>query len=148
MRGNSSGPPKKRILSGEPRSCFAQPPPSPECSEKLIGFKVRRTVRSGSIADPLTNLIDNFGRASTFHQAHVRFTPKSGHVQRTSLCLLWAKSGHSAIHSIISSATSCMEAGTERPSALAVLRLMTSSNLANCTIGRSAGFSPFRIFPV
>src|SRR5262249_12134548 len=24
---------------------------------------------------------------------HVRFTPKSGHVQRTSSCLLWAKSG-------------------------------------------------------
>jgi hypothetical protein len=26
---------------------------------------------------------------------HVRFTPESGHVQRTSLCLLWANSGHS-----------------------------------------------------
>jgi hypothetical protein len=26
--------------------------------------------------------------------AHVRFTPESGHVQCTSLCLLWAKSAH------------------------------------------------------
>src|SRR5215831_6376142 len=25
---------------------------------------------------------------------HVRFTPESGHVRRTSSCLLWAKSGH------------------------------------------------------
>jgi hypothetical protein len=25
---------------------------------------------------------------------HVRFTPKSGHVQCTSSCLLWANSGH------------------------------------------------------
>src|SRR5262245_32174260 len=25
---------------------------------------------------------------------HVRFTPESGHVQRTSSCLLWANSGH------------------------------------------------------
>jgi hypothetical protein len=28
---------------------------------------------------------------------HVCFTPESGHVQCTRLCLLWAKSGHSAI---------------------------------------------------
>jgi hypothetical protein len=63
-------------------------------------------------------------------------------------CPLSANSEHSVIHSIISSATSYIEVGTERPSVLAVLRLMTSSNLANCTIGRSAGFSPFRTFPV
>jgi hypothetical protein len=28
---------------------------------------------------------------------HVRFTPKSGHVQCTGLCLLWANSGHGAL---------------------------------------------------
>jgi hypothetical protein len=27
-------------------------------------------------------------------QGHVCFTPESGHLQCTSLCLLWAKSGH------------------------------------------------------
>jgi hypothetical protein len=27
----------------------------------------------------------------------VRFTPKSGHVQYTSRCLLWANSGHRAV---------------------------------------------------
>ena len=34
------------------------------------------------------------------------------------------------------------EGVTVRPSALAILRLMTSSNLADCSTGRSAGFSP------
>ena len=35
--------------------------------------------------------------------------------------------------------------GTVRPMALAVLRLMTSSNFVGCSIGRSAGRAPFRI---
>ena len=35
--------------------------------------------------------------------------------------------------------------GTSRPSARAVLRLMTSSYLVGACTGRSAGFSPFRI---
>ena len=37
--------------------------------------------------------------------------------------------------------------GTVRPSALAVLRLITNSNLVDCMTGRSAGFSPLRIRP-
>ena len=32
-----------------------------------------------------------------------------------------------------------------RPSAWAVLRLMTSSNVVGCSTGRSAGLVPFRI---
>jgi hypothetical protein len=35
-----------------------------------------------------------------------------------------------------------------RPRALAVFMLMTNSNLFDCTIGKSAGFSPFRMRPV
>jgi hypothetical protein len=35
--------------------------------------------------------------------------------------------------------------GMVRPSALAALRLMTSSNFAGCSTGRSAGFAPLRI---
>jgi len=38
--------------------------------------------------------------------------------------------------------------GTSRPGALAVGKLMTSSNLVGCTTGRSAGFSPLRMRPV
>ena len=36
-------------------------------------------------------------------------------------------------------------AGRSRPSALAVLRLITRSNLVGCSTGRSAGFEPRRI---
>src|SRR5262249_52861960 len=52
------------------------------------------------------------------------------------------------LHSIPSSAVICMISGTVRPSALAVLRLITSSNFVGCTTGRSAGFAPLRICPV
>jgi hypothetical protein len=51
-------------------------------------------------------------------------------------------------HSITSSASNCIELGTSMPSALAVCRLMTSSNLFDCKTGKSAGFSPLRIRPV
>ena len=48
-------------------------------------------------------------------------------------------------HSITSSARSKIDCGTARPSALAVLRLTTISNLVgNCT-GRSPGFAPRRM---
>jgi len=48
-------------------------------------------------------------------------------------------------HSITSSARTRSEGGTLRPSALAVFRLITISNLVGCSIGRSAGFVPLRI---
>src|SRR5262249_19982484 len=48
-------------------------------------------------------------------------------------------------HSITSSASCCNCGGTLRPSALAVLRLMTSSYLTGLCIGRSPGLSPLRI---
>jgi hypothetical protein len=51
-------------------------------------------------------------------------------------------------HSITSSAVASSVGGTVRPSALAVLRLMTSSTFADCWTGKSAGFSPLRIRPV
>jgi hypothetical protein len=52
-----------------------------------------------------------------------------------------------APYSITSSAMASSVGGTSRPSALAVLRLMTSSNLVGCTTGRSVGFAPLRIRP-
>src|SRR5262245_46709701 len=50
-------------------------------------------------------------------------------------------------HSITSSALASNVSGMVRPSPLAVLRLITSSNLVGCMTGRSAGFSPLRIRP-
>jgi hypothetical protein len=48
-------------------------------------------------------------------------------------------------HSITSSAMASNLSGTVRPSALAVLRLITSSNLVGCCTGRSAGLSPLKM---
>ena len=50
-------------------------------------------------------------------------------------------------YSITSSATVSILSGMVRPSAFAVLRFITSSNLTACTTGRSAGLAPMRIFP-
>ena len=50
-------------------------------------------------------------------------------------------------HSITSSARASSVGGTSRPSALAVLRLITSSNLVGCMTGRSAGLAPLRMRP-
>jgi hypothetical protein len=86
------------------------------------------------------------------HECDVRFTPEGGHSSTARECLLCAKSGfmhRSKQHrySITSSARLCTDCGTVMPSALAVLRLMNSSTFVDCMTGRSAGFSPLRIFP-
>jgi hypothetical protein len=96
-------------------------------------------------------------------------------VQRTSPCPLWVISRHvqctnpcplysqkqtcavqlgmsamgqkrtSAVYSITSSARPISVFGTLRPSALAVLRLITSSYLVGACTGRSPAFSPLRM---
>src|SRR5262249_28668998 len=48
-------------------------------------------------------------------------------------------------HSITSLARASRVGGTSRPSALAVLRLITVSNFTGACTGRSAGFSPLRM---
>ncbi len=48
-------------------------------------------------------------------------------------------------HRMTSSARSNTDCGIMRPSALAVLRLITSSNLVGCSTGSSAGFAPLKI---
>ena len=53
-----------------------------------------------------------------------------------------------ALHSITSSARASSVGGTSRPSAFAVLRLITRSNLVGCSTGISAGFAPRRILSV
>src|SRR5262245_6061449 len=50
-----------------------------------------------------------------------------------------------ARHSITSSASESRLSEILTPSALAVLRLITVSNLVGCNTGRSAGFAPLRI---
>src|SRR5262249_52365018 len=50
------------------------------------------------------------------------------------------------LHSMTSSARASIEAGNIRPSAVAVLRFNTSSNLMLCSTGKSAALAPFRTF--
>src|SRR5262249_125355 len=52
-----------------------------------------------------------------------------------------------ALHSITSSARASSAGGISSPSARAVTRLMTNSNLVGCTTGRSAGLAPLRTLP-
>src|SRR5262249_5952160 len=52
-----------------------------------------------------------------------------------------------SLHSITSSARASSVGGTVRPSTLAVVRLITSSNLVGNSIGRSPALAPFRILP-
>jgi hypothetical protein len=75
----------------------------------------------------------------------VRFTPESGHVRRTSPCLLWVRSGHSGHYSITSSAATSRPAGTVRSSFLAVFKLRAVSYLVGVCTGSSAGLAPRRI---
>src|SRR5450759_1704602 len=48
-------------------------------------------------------------------------------------------------HSITSSASASSVGGTVKPRALAVLRLITSSNFVGMRTGSSAGFAPLRM---
>ena len=52
-----------------------------------------------------------------------------------------------APYSITSSARARSVAGTVRPSALAVLRLIAKINFVGWSTGKSAGFSPFKMRP-
>jgi hypothetical protein len=56
-----------------------------------------------------------------------------------------ARNGSGRPHSITFSARSRNDSGIVSPSALAVVRLITSANLVGCSTGRSAGFAPRRI---
>jgi hypothetical protein len=57
--------------------------------------------------------------------------------------------GRSTIcYSITSSVMARSCGGTSMPSSLAVCRLMTNSDLTDCTTGRSAGLAPLRMRPV
>jgi len=75
------------------------------------------------------------------------YDPKPPFVQASSC----KRRGHNSLalaaYSITSSARNRNASGMVSPSAFAVLRLTTSSNRVGCRIGRSPGFSPFRIRP-
>src|SRR5262249_27367483 len=86
------------------------------------------------------------------------YVQKANHRQRRLLCARRERPrGHRAAekrdelaasdHSITSSARASSVGETSNPSARAVTRLMTNSNLVACTTGRAAGFAPVRAWP-
>ena len=104
-----------------------------------IGRRPREThVRLGSKADvgPPLRLCPLYPRKRTSSDA----------MGMSALChkLTFALQHH---YSITSSANARSFSGTSSPSALAVLRLITSSTFVACSTGNSAGFSPLRILP-
>ena len=82
-------------------------------------------------------------------RVNVRYAPASDRLLRRHKMTLWAKNDQSAVQqNTVYSITSAMVisvGGISRPSAFAVVRLMTSSNFVGCSTGRSAGFAPRRI---
>ena len=125
VSGQATVTPPRRVMNS--RRLIATPEGSgqgilPTCTRSLEGSGVEPAdVRFGSKADMCSA------------QAHVRFTPNSGHVTNR--------------YSITSSAAICKVGGTLRRSDLAALRLMTSSNLVSRSTGRSLGLAPLRIRP-
>jgi hypothetical protein len=114
------GPPDRSAALRRPLSRGSSPcgrPPEP-----LVGYQINRQL-SGWNLPPL--MIRAFG-------AHCQFRTHAP--QQATGC-----------YSITSSARTSSVGGTSSPSALAVLRLITSSNLVGCSTGSSAGFAPFRI---
>src|SRR5262249_27702139 len=83
------------------------------------------------------------------------YVQKANHRQRRLLCARRERPRHRTAeqrdelaalhHSITWSVRASNVVGTSRPSALAVIRLMTRSNLVGCSTGRSAGFAPRKI---
>ena len=84
-------------------------------------------------------------RGQTASNLDVRASLKSGYSRLRLQCPLSAISGHTAVHSISSSARESKLGGTVRPIALAAFILIASSYLTGSCTGRSAGFVPLRI---
>src|SRR5215831_6275461 len=84
------------------------------------------------------------------HQANVALPPKADKLQTFRDVRLVPKAdicaaGKMTAYSITSSASASTPGGIVRASALAVLRLITNSNLVGCTTGSWAGFSPLKM---
>src|ERR1700692_1241816 len=75
-------------------------------------------------------------------QREVCFAPVNGHRRAAAACPKRANNGSGQPYSITSSAQASTGGGTVRPRALAVLRLMTSSNLVGCTMRLKAQAAP------
>jgi hypothetical protein len=107
------------------------------CNAEFGRFSTGRMVSFGSQPEELnvsiTSLLIPRKLTSQRTCADFRFVP-----------IATERSATKKLYSITSSAIESTSGGIVRPSALAVFMLMTSSNLLDCTTGRSAGIAPFK----
>ena len=130
------------------------------CGFSMIGRPKLRKLRH---LNPAANVRFGSKADMTALSRDVRYTPNSRHGLERVGCPLCANSGHCSVrlgcplsanrdisrcgkyrYSITSSARYSTASGISIPSALAVLWLITSSNLVGCSTGRSDGFAPAR----
>jgi hypothetical protein len=119
------------VLGSSPTGCIRPAP---------IGRALSRAIYAGSSR---CDRLDQ-ARVVVFDAAHARAHRPARHLFRR---IGREQVSWRAGHSMTSSARARIEGGTVRPSAWAVFRLTTSSNLVGCCTGRSAGFAPLRILP-
>ena len=102
-------------------------------------FRSRRAFRIVPCCG-LVSAFANTGNAVAYGRGSYGPLPDSMHCSKR-------RASATTIYSITSSAMAMSEGGTVRPSMRAVEALMTSSNLLDCTTGKSAGLAPLRMRP-
>jgi hypothetical protein len=110
----------------------------------------KRHVRFGSLADICSakghvRFAPNSDRESGFPHKVMSALPPKADMCGAASDVRFGPIADIAPYSITSSASNKNDSGGERPSALAVLRLMTSSNLTGDCAGRLPGRSPLRM---
>ena len=108
---------------------------------EAITFEATPVVHHSKFRRPMS-AVGHARRTDTLRRSrHVRFTPESGHrktwLVMSALCQKRTRAPQrKSYHSTISSARVSSVAGSSRPSASAVLRLMNSSIFVDCWTGK------------
>src|SRR5262249_10455721 len=122
-------------------SQFRDPPPGRE--ELRIGKEP--TLDVTKIAEPSSQRLNEVGETGRREIAKTHHALLRARRERPSCCAAEHCDELAPLHSITSSASASSRSGTLRPSAFAVFRLITSSNLVGCWTGRSDALAPLRI---
>src|SRR5262249_39736962 len=114
----------------------------------LVQMQRHRSARLGPVheqADPACAEVLVREESAVDARPHQNFRDRASIDKRHENLYCVGSRSNGRRYSITSSAVESSVGGTSRPSALAVLRLITSSYLVGACTGRLAGFSPLRI---